>query len=149
MANAESGLIVVGIGASAGGLQSLQEFFGAIRPDCGLAFVIIQHLAPAHESYMADILGKYVGQQYLDNSGNSNRILPSYGTCNLLFRYSVHLRPFRQIIASLQLNNIFNTMYSSNGYVWYVYTSGGAQYADNRYFPQAGFNVRGGLTLQW
>jgi two-component system, chemotaxis family, CheB/CheR fusion protein len=58
MANPEPGLIVVGIGASAGGLESLKEFFAAIPDDCGLAFVVIQHLAPSRASYMADILQK-------------------------------------------------------------------------------------------
>ncbi|NBB94909.1 MAG: response regulator [Planctomycetes bacterium] len=49
---------VVGIGASAGGLDALKEFFGAMPDDSGMAFVVIQHLDPAHESRMAEILAK-------------------------------------------------------------------------------------------
>src|SRR5687768_61484 len=45
---------VVGIGASAGGLNAIIEFIAAMRPDSGMAFVFIQHLPPDHESMMAD-----------------------------------------------------------------------------------------------
>jgi two-component system CheB/CheR fusion protein len=47
---------VVGIGASAGGLSALQEFFNAMPPDTGLAFVVITHLHPEYESHMAELL---------------------------------------------------------------------------------------------
>jgi two-component system, chemotaxis family, CheB/CheR fusion protein len=50
---------VVGIGASAGGLDALKDFFKAMPPDSGTALVVVQHLEPAHESRMADILSKY------------------------------------------------------------------------------------------
>jgi two-component system, chemotaxis family, CheB/CheR fusion protein len=49
---------IVGIGASAGGLDALKAFLGAMPADSGMAFVIVQHLDPAHESHMADILAK-------------------------------------------------------------------------------------------
>ncbi len=51
-------LRVVGIGASAGGLEALKELLGAMPVDSGMAFVIVQHLDPAHESRMAEILSK-------------------------------------------------------------------------------------------
>jgi len=50
---------VVGIGASAGGLEALQEFLTFLPSNTGMAFVIIQHLAPDHKSLLAEILGKY------------------------------------------------------------------------------------------
>jgi two-component system CheB/CheR fusion protein len=49
-------LSVVGIGASAGGIEALQAFFEAVPPDLGLAFVVIVHLSPQHESELAPIL---------------------------------------------------------------------------------------------
>lgn len=49
---------IVGIGASAGGLEALKAFFSTMPPDSGLAFVVIQHLEPTHESHMAEILGR-------------------------------------------------------------------------------------------
>ena len=50
---------IVGIGASAGGLEALQQFLTFLPSNTGMAFVIIQHLAPDHKSMLADILGKY------------------------------------------------------------------------------------------
>lgn len=50
---------VVGLGASAGGIEALKEFFGAMPADSGMAFVIVQHLEPSHESRMAEILAKH------------------------------------------------------------------------------------------
>ncbi len=51
--------VVVGIGASAGGLDAFKRFFGAMPSPSGLAFVLVQHLDPTHESLMADLLGRY------------------------------------------------------------------------------------------
>lgn len=52
------GFPVVGVGASAGGLEAFREFLDALPEDPGCAFVFIQHLSPNHESLMADILDK-------------------------------------------------------------------------------------------
>lgn len=49
---------VVGIGASAGGLEALRSFFSAMPPDSGMVFVVIQHLAPNHKSLMAELLAR-------------------------------------------------------------------------------------------
>ena len=50
---------VVGIGASAGGLEALQQLLRPIPTDCGMAFVVVVHLSPQHQSVMADILQSY------------------------------------------------------------------------------------------
>ena len=49
-------LPVVGLGGSAGGLAALQEFFAAMPPESGMAFVVILHLSPEHESILAELL---------------------------------------------------------------------------------------------
>jgi len=49
-------LSIVGIGASAGGIEALQAFFDALAPDLGLAYVMVVHLSPHHESELAQIL---------------------------------------------------------------------------------------------
>jgi two-component system CheB/CheR fusion protein len=49
---------VVGVGASAGGLEAFGEFLAAMRPDAGLAFVFILHLPPEYHSLLAEILGR-------------------------------------------------------------------------------------------
>jgi two-component system CheB/CheR fusion protein len=48
---------VVGIGASAGGIEALGSFFDVMPADSGCAFVVVLHLDPKHESEMAQILG--------------------------------------------------------------------------------------------
>ena len=49
---------VVGIGASAGGLEALQAFFAAMPTGSGMAFVVIQHLSPDHKSLMVELLAR-------------------------------------------------------------------------------------------
>ena len=49
---------IVGIGASAGGIDALQRFFPAVEPDCGTAFVVVQHLDPTHRSILAEMLSR-------------------------------------------------------------------------------------------
>jgi two-component system CheB/CheR fusion protein len=49
---------VVGIGASAGGLESLEHLFRNLPPDSGMAFVVIQHLSPDFKSMMQELLGR-------------------------------------------------------------------------------------------
>ena len=52
-------IYVVGIGASAGGLEALQEYFKEMPDDTGAAFVVIQHLSPDYKSIMDELLSKY------------------------------------------------------------------------------------------
>jgi two-component system, chemotaxis family, CheB/CheR fusion protein len=47
---------VVGVGASAGGLSALKGFLARFPEESGLAFVVVVHLSPQHESHLADIL---------------------------------------------------------------------------------------------
>ncbi|WP_321417874.1 chemotaxis protein CheB [uncultured Methanomethylovorans sp.] len=61
-------ILVVGIGASAGGLAALEQFFSAIQKDTnmGMAFVIVQHMAPAHKSMLAEIIRRYTRMNVYD-----------------------------------------------------------------------------------
>ena len=52
-------LHVVAVGASAGGLEALEEFFGALPSDTGMAFVVIQHLSPDFKSHMEELLARH------------------------------------------------------------------------------------------
>ena len=55
----EPDLPVVGLGASAGGLEALKVFFQSMPADSGLAFVVVQHLDPVHQSRMTELLSGY------------------------------------------------------------------------------------------
>jgi two-component system, chemotaxis family, CheB/CheR fusion protein len=48
--------LVVGIGASAGGLTAFKSFLSTLQPDTGMAFVLVQHLAPNHKSLLVELL---------------------------------------------------------------------------------------------
>jgi two-component system, chemotaxis family, CheB/CheR fusion protein len=50
---------IVGIGASAGGLEAIEAFFKHMPPNTGLSFVVIQHLSPHYKSLMAELLSKH------------------------------------------------------------------------------------------
>ena len=49
---------VVGIGASAGGLEALSQFVAGLLPDLGCIYVVAQHMSPTHRSLMAEILSR-------------------------------------------------------------------------------------------
>ncbi|MCP4576816.1 MAG: hypothetical protein GY846_11085, partial [Deltaproteobacteria bacterium] len=61
-----TGFPIVGIGASAGGLEALETFFTHMPPDKNIAFVIIQHLSPKHKSIMGALLSKCTQMDVLD-----------------------------------------------------------------------------------
>lgn len=47
---------IVGMDASTGGLEAFEQFFRQVSVDCGMAFVLVQHLDPNHESILGQIL---------------------------------------------------------------------------------------------
>jgi two-component system CheB/CheR fusion protein len=49
---------IVGVGASAGGLEAFTHLLQALSADIGMAFVLVQHLSPEHESLLADLLAR-------------------------------------------------------------------------------------------
>jgi two-component system CheB/CheR fusion protein len=53
---ADEDFLVVGLGASAGGIKAFKEFFANVPPDSGMAYVVILHLSPDHESHLAEVL---------------------------------------------------------------------------------------------
>ncbi len=61
-------LHIVGVGASAGGLEALNGFFGAMPADCAMAFVVVQHLDPHHKSLLKNLLAKKTDLEVQDAS---------------------------------------------------------------------------------
>lgn len=49
---------IVGVGASAGGIEALQHFFAHTKAGTGIAFIVVQHLDPEHESVLPEILSR-------------------------------------------------------------------------------------------
>jgi two-component system, chemotaxis family, CheB/CheR fusion protein len=56
---------VVGVGASAGGLEASRKLVGALPADSGMAFILIQHLDPTHESMMVGLLSNHTRMKVL------------------------------------------------------------------------------------
>ncbi|MGO9017243.1 MAG: chemotaxis protein CheB [Syntrophobacteraceae bacterium] len=57
--NSKKPFYIVGIGASAGGLEALGQFFAQMPPNCGLAFVVVTHLDPTHKGMMPELLQRF------------------------------------------------------------------------------------------
>src|SRR5262249_10945360 len=57
---------VVGVGASAGGIEAFTQMLRAMPTDTGMAFVFIQHLDPTHASMLTDILSRATRMQVLE-----------------------------------------------------------------------------------
>ncbi len=68
---------IVAIGASAGGLQAFEEFFTHTPPDTGMAFVLVQHLAPDHESMLVDLIQRYT-QIHVEQVEEGMRLEPDH-----------------------------------------------------------------------
>jgi iron complex outermembrane receptor protein len=83
---------------------------------------------------------KFVGKQYLDNTGNEDLSLNKYITNDLRIGYLFSKQKFGQVELTLLVNNMFNVKYESNGYVY-----------DNSpyYYPQAGINLMTGITVRF
>ena len=69
------GLIVVGIGASAGGLEAFTELLKYLPPTTGMAFVLVQHLDPHHKSILSELLAAKTQMRVLQVE-NDSRIQP-------------------------------------------------------------------------
>ena len=69
------GFPVVGIGASAGGLDAFQKFFDALPPESGMAFILIQHLEPKHPSMMVELLAGHTAMK-VQHAAEGIRIEP-------------------------------------------------------------------------
>ncbi len=92
------------------------------------------------DGFSAELNSKYVSQQYLDNTQTESRSLDAYFVNDLRIGYDWSRSPlFQNVKATLQVNNLFNEMYESNGYT-YGYIAGGEQQFFNYYYPQAGRN---------
>lgn len=73
----DRGLLYVGVGASAGGLEALKSFVATLDPQCFATYLVTQHLSPTHSSMMVELLGRETG---LDVREAENDKVPRPGT---------------------------------------------------------------------
>jgi two-component system CheB/CheR fusion protein len=68
---------IVGIGASAGGLDAFRRLLAALPADTGMAYVLVQHLDPKHESILAELLSKATRMSVAEVTGDV-RVEPNH-----------------------------------------------------------------------
>ena len=68
---------VVGLGGSAGGIQALRSFFAVTPPRTGMAFVVVLHLAPEHESILSEVLQKATSMP-VEQAKDGQRVEPDH-----------------------------------------------------------------------
>ena len=119
-----------------------------------------------HKGWQAVWHTNFVSRQYLDNTENEDRSLPSYSTSNLSLSYTLKgVRSqesgarrkaffFKKAIFGLNFSNIFNKRYAASGWVYSAIYESGGHGNDNRYYqigfiPMAGFTMMGNVTLRF
>src|ERR1043165_3493253 len=74
--NPASQFLVVGMGASAGGLEALEKFFNNAPADAPMAFVLVTHLDPRHASMMTELIGRHTAMP-VKQAEDGMRLAPS------------------------------------------------------------------------
>lgn len=96
-----------------------------------------------------DLISKYVGKQYLDNTENENRKIAAFLVNDIRITYGMEIKGmFKHIGLGLQVNNILNEKYAPNGYTYSGY-SDGVRGDYNYFYPQAGTNFLTNLVIKF
>ena len=98
--------------------------------------------------FNAALLTNYVGKQFVTNFEQDALSLDAYCVSNLCADYTVATRGMRSVTFGVQVNNLFNAKYSSNGYGW-DWMEGDSRVGEMYYFPQAGTNVLANITIRF
>ncbi len=101
-----------------------------------------------HKGWSAMWHTQYVGKQYFTNNETEALSLDAYCVTNLDLSYTKRLRDGGSVRIGVAVNNLFSTLYESNGY-GYSYMWDGERYDEAFYFPQAPINVLANLTVNF
>lgn len=94
------------------------------------------------------LFNKYVGKQYLDNSGNAGRSLDAFTVTDAKITYRIPTRNWlRKIQLMFQVNNLFDAQFEPNGYT-FSYLTGNQLVTENYFFPMAGTNLLGAILIK-
>ena len=106
--------------------------------------VRIQLIKPLELQWMA----RFVGKQYIDNTASEERKLDPYFVNDLLFTLNIKTKMFRIFRITAMINNLLNTKYETNAWV-YQYYEGNEHKVMDGYFPQAGIHFMAGINLRF
>tara|TARA_B100002052_G_scaffold80562_6_gene73733 strand:- start:5058 stop:7259 length:2202 start_codon:yes stop_codon:yes gene_type:complete len=114
-----------------------------------------------NDEFNIDLISKYVGEQFIDNTSSKDRMLNDYLVNHLRLSYNWKNKIFKTTKITMQINNLFDTEYVSNAWVYrfisenwdprssdpYVNKDSQRGYNMAGYFPQATRNYLLGVTL--
>jgi iron complex outermembrane receptor protein len=99
-----------------------------------------------HGRLGVNLISSYVSRQFIDNTSSSDRVLDPWFIHNLKLEYTLQAKLFKSMKIQLSVNNLLNSAYESNAWVYSYYLEG-KRYKMDGYFPQAGINFLAGLDL--
>jgi iron complex outermembrane receptor protein len=94
------------------------------------------------------LIGRHVGEQFMDNTGNRNSMIPAYSVLDFRASWSPTIKGVSKLRLDVLLNNLTDALYSSNGYT-FGYLVAGSRIQEDFFYPQAGFNMMGQVTLDF
>ena len=100
----------------------------------------------ATKNMRIQLISKYVGRQYIDNTSNLYNSIDPYFVNDLNIGYQVHPKHFKQIEFSLLLSNLFSEKYETYGWA-YNYIYNGQEKVMDGYFPMAPLNFLVGVNI--
>ncbi|MGE5471841.1 MAG: EAL domain-containing protein [Bacteroidota bacterium] len=112
---------LVGIGASAGGLEALSSLIAALPVDLGLAYVVIQHLSPTHRSMMVQLLGRETAMAVMEITDGTvpepNVIYVTPASHNVVMREGrlVLFDAPREVMPRPSVNTFFTSLATEKG----------------------------------
>lgn len=113
-------LLVVGVGASAGGYEAFVQLLEKLRPDLGMAFVFIQHLDPVHESKLAPLLSQTTSMKVAEIrdktrlAANNIYVIPPNRALTLS-EGVLHLKPRKKDGPHLPIDHFFESLALDQG----------------------------------
>jgi two-component system, chemotaxis family, CheB/CheR fusion protein len=117
----EIGPRIVGIGASAGGLEALEKFFKQVPLDTHMAFVVVQHTSPEHKTLLGTLLKAVTSLPVYDAlngvvvAANAVYIMPTGGELTVV-RGCLHFQAAKKpVSAHLPIDGFFNALAQDQG----------------------------------
>ncbi|MDD3877076.1 MAG: TonB-dependent receptor [Bacteroidales bacterium] len=102
------------------------------------------------KNFDVDILSKYVGNQFIDNTSSKDRMLKAYLVNHLKLTYKLEIKLIKHIECIFMVNNFLNEKYITNAWVYNgIINQGEAVALEDGYFPQAGRHFMFGLNLKF
>lgn len=113
------------------------------------SFIANTVVSYSKSGFTGEAVVKYVSRQYLDNTQQESRSIDPYLRNDIRLGYSFNNIPVLQgLSANLQINNVLNREYETNGYT-FGFISGGQEQHFNYYYPQAGRNFLMQLSFKF